>query len=161
MVVCRTRKVKTQQNLNNLASWMGVCEGGGGRYHHISTNLPTPKNYQVGLHLQTGTEADNWLTRKSFKKYVLATDCCNISAVLLVCVCVRGANHSLEISYTLARNPIVLQEIPNKSFCFNRNLVRFSSKWIAPRISQQPMKKKMATCQLNIYVCLVLVWWQL
>ena len=40
----------------------------------------------------------------------------------------RGVNHSLEISYTLARNPIVLQEIPKKSFCFNRNLVRFSSK---------------------------------
>ena len=45
----------------------------------------------------------------------------------------RGVNHSLEISYTVAGNPIVLGEIYQKSYCYNRNLVHLSHKWNAPR----------------------------
>ncbi len=45
----------------------------------------------------------------------------------------RGAIRSLVVSYTFAASPIVLLEIPWKSFCFKRNLVRFFAEWNAPR----------------------------
>ena len=41
-----------------------------------------------------------------------------ICVLNLIPISIRGLNHPLEISYTLAGNPIVLQEIPKKSFCF-------------------------------------------
>ena len=42
----------------------------------------------------------------------------------------RGVNHYAEISYTLARNPIVFKEISRKSYCFIRNLVRSRDEYL-------------------------------
>ena len=51
----------------------------------------------------------------AMRVYVYVCDMCDMRVYVYVCdvcVCMRGVNHSLEISYTSAGNPIVLSEIP-------------------------------------------------